>query len=102
MIAKAQTYEGLQVFIDGGTFIECTFNSCSMVYSGLMLGQFQSCRFEGCHWKFSGPARNALDFLAIMYSIGDGGRQIVEGIFQDIRDTGVKRSQGPAAPMRVN
>ena len=102
MIAKAQTYEGLQIFIDGGTFVECTFNNCTMIYSGLMQGQIQSCRFEGCEWKFSGPARNGLDFLGVIYSIGDSGREIVEGIFQGIRDAGVKRAQERATPSRMN
>jgi hypothetical protein len=100
MIARRQTYEALQVCIDGETFIECTFKNCTIVYSGLMVGQIQGCRFEGCHWKFAGPARNALDFLGILYSIGDSGKEVVEGIFREIRRA--KRSQHPAGSSKVN
>jgi hypothetical protein len=105
MIARGQTYRGLQIFIDGSTFEETTFDECTLVYSGLMPGQFNNCEVKQCRWHFAGPARSTLDFLATLYARGEGGRQIVEGVFNEIRQAKAPKTQSTSTPptsMRIN
>jgi hypothetical protein len=102
MIAKAQNYEAIQIFIDGGSFTDCNFKNCTMVYSGLMQAQFQGCRFDDCRWTFSGAARNTLDFLAIIYSMGEVGKDMVENTFQTVKEVGKKRAEQRRSRLSIN
>ena len=87
MIAVNQRYEDLTLTLDGGTFHGCTFVRCRLRFSGLMLPEFASNRFERCEWDFIGPARDTLAFLQVLYH-DQGGTDLVERIFRLVRDRG--------------
>ncbi|MBA3584279.1 MAG: hypothetical protein H0W36_07090 [Gemmatimonadetes bacterium] len=74
--------------IDDNEFTSCTFDSCTLAYSGGEFGKITDCSFNACRWEFSGAASRTVAFMKAMYQgMGDGGRQIVEDLFEKIRIT---------------
>lgn len=76
------------VTLDGESFHACEFRDCRMVYSGGELPDFQKCRFDGCDWKFEGPAADTLAHLKLIWSIG--GKAPVQALIKDITGAGGK------------
>lgn len=91
---EKSTLEHASVQLDGGTFKECTFIDCEMIYEGGEMPTFISNRFKDCRWKFSGAAGNTLGFLSLLYA--DGATEIVEATFESIRNAmkGAKDATG--------
>lgn len=80
------TYKNCTVQLDNNEFVECTFDHCKLIYSGLGPVSLVSCHFTNVGWDFAGPARNTIEFLRGLYhGMGEGGRQLVERTFEDIR-----------------
>jgi hypothetical protein len=76
--------------VDENEFVNCKFVECRLIFTGAGSASFQSCLFERCEWIFDGAAENTIQYLAAMYNgLGLGGRDIVEGIFESIRQGGV-------------
>lgn len=64
------------LFIDGQYYQGIHFISCTLVYQGGPVPNFQECRFSDCQWQCDGPALNTLDFLNMLVSLG--GADIVK------------------------
>src|SRR5215218_1853227 len=78
------------VVVDGKTFNNCRFVECRILYKGGKVPEFTNCAFESCQWVFDGPAENTIQYFALLYTgLGLGGREIIEGIFDSIRQGGV-------------
>jgi hypothetical protein len=92
MIAQEQDFHDIVVYLDGSTFLRCTFERCRLVYSGLIPSHLEGCSFSGCKWEFAGPAANVIAFFTGLYSQG-GGVDLVEKTFDSIRKnaTGQRR-----------
>ena len=69
-MAKGQTFNGQQVEIDGESFEDCQFQSCTLTYSGGPI-RGRSCMFNDCKWRFVGAANATTVFLREMYAAGD-------------------------------
>lgn len=91
MIAIGQQFKGIKITLDGGTFKDCQFENCKLVYSGLLPVTLTGNSFAGCVWEFSGAARNTMDFMRALY-VG-GGKELIEGSISAIR--GGASSQAP-------
>jgi hypothetical protein len=93
MIAQEQHFHDITVYLDGSTFLGCAFERCRFVFSGLIPSHLEGCRFTECKWEFAGPAANVIGFLTSLYSLGGGGKDLVEKTFESIRKnaTGQRR-----------
>lgn len=76
-----------EILLDGNTFTGCTFRNCRITYLGEGGFKLEACHFkEGMRWYFDRSAAATLNFLAMAYhSMGEGGRELVEKTFEDIR-----------------
>jgi hypothetical protein len=84
MITEKQVFEARVVRLDHASFHGCTFLRCTLVYAGLGSYTLEDCQLVDCRWSFEGPAANLLQLLRTMYA-SDGGKQIVENVFANIR-----------------
>lgn len=84
MIAENETFTEKKIQLDGSNFSRCTFNRCTLVFSGLMPANLDDCKFFDCTWAMAGSALSALQFLQGLYTI-DGGAEVVEKTFDNIR-----------------
>jgi hypothetical protein len=84
MIAEKAEYEDKIVRLDHGTFHRCRFVRCTLVYAGLGSYSLEDCQLVDCRWSFEGPAANLLQLFRTLYA-SEGGRQIVESVFENLR-----------------
>jgi hypothetical protein len=84
MIARKQTFKDVTIFLDGSNFVECAFERCTLVYSGLMLVGLEANSFKQCKWEFSGSAQNTIVFMSVLYR--GGAQELIEATFDNIRD----------------
>ena len=70
MFARKQKFENVTIFLDGSSFIECTFENCNLIYSGLLPAALNTNSFNNCRWEFSGAAQNTVGFMADLYRAG--------------------------------
>jgi hypothetical protein len=85
VIAKEQTFDDLMIILDGSTFKGCTFNRCTLVYSGSLPVVLQECKFSGCNYRFAGAASMTIGFMSHLYQFGGGGQDLIEATFDAIR-----------------
>jgi hypothetical protein len=52
------------------------------------LPDFKKCRFDGCDWKFEGPAADTLAHLKLIWSVG--GKAPVQALIKEITGAGGK------------
>ena len=90
MIAKDQTFTGLTICLDGGTFSNCRFERCTIVISGVLPIMLENPRFVDCQWSFIGPASNTVSFMAAMYRAG--AKDLIETTWNSILGKGPKPS----------
>jgi hypothetical protein len=89
------------ISVDGNTFVEkniridkaryknCTFTRCIIEYGGEGPVVLDTCTFDECTWTFVGPAKQTMDFLAVMQSsFGEFGKGLVKSVFDGIVDPG--------------
>jgi hypothetical protein len=86
MIAIKQTFRDIPVNLDGGTFVNCRFERCELIYSGTMPVTLNGCEFPDCAWRFLGPALATMQFMRGLYhGAGSGGKALIEQTFDSIR-----------------
>ena len=83
MFARKQKFENVTIFLDGSSFIECTFENCTLIYSGLLPAALNTSSFKNCRWEFSGAAQNTVGFMADLYRAG--AQELIEATFDNIR-----------------
>ena len=83
---KSNTYVNMIVDLDGNYFENCTFQNCTIRFSGNDLFSLVGCKFESCKWTLDGPAANTIQFLRLMYKdMGEFGKQMVDATFENIK-----------------
>ena len=86
LVVVGKTFEESLIELDGISFEQCRFVRCKLVYGGGVEVDFKECSFEQCNWVFEGPADRTLVYLSSLYrGFGPAGRDIVEDIFESIR-----------------
>ena len=49
--------------------------------------EYDTCEFTNCEFTFAGPAASVIQTMATIYhSLGDQGKQLIEGTFTQIRN----------------
>ena len=91
MIAKDQTFAGMTICLDGGTFMNCRFERCTIVISGQLPIVLENPRFLDCQWSFIGPASTTVSFMAAMYRAG--AKELIESTCNSIMGKGPQPSE---------
>lgn len=91
MIAQGETFTGLTVCLDGGTFVDCHFERCTIVISGQLPIALENPKFSDCQWSFIGPASTTVSFMAAMHRAG--AVELIEATCNSIMGKGPKPSE---------
>ncbi|MDZ7685786.1 MAG: hypothetical protein U5O39_12910 [Gammaproteobacteria bacterium] len=75
-----------RVDLDGKSFHNCEFRNCELVFSGDRPPTFSDNRFVDCVFVLTGAATRTLYLLSNIYHAGEGGQEVVENIFSELRD----------------
>ncbi len=81
-----KTFENKRIELHGKTFTGCTFTNCKLVYDGDRSPTFSNNTFIETKFIFTGAALRTLYFLGNMYHAGEGGREVIDSTFADIRN----------------
>jgi hypothetical protein len=92
MLAFKKKFKGAVINLDGGTFEDCVFESCVLVFSGLMPTNLKGNTFSECQWEFAGPAANTIAFMTALHS--GGGAALIEKTLEEIKKGGAGRRRG--------
>ena len=83
---RDRTFENESILLDGNTFSGCTFRNCRLVFKGMSPVSMMVNQMEGVHWVMEGPAAATIAFMtAIYHGAGEGGRELIEQTFANIR-----------------
>lgn len=82
---RSKTFKNERVELGGQTFHDCTFDHCELVFNGDRSPTFKDNRFVDSVFVFVGSATRTLYFLSNVYHAGDGGREVIEHMFSDLR-----------------
>jgi hypothetical protein len=80
-----ETFRKQRIELHGKAFHNCTFEDCELVFDGDRPPTFKDNRFVDSVFVFTGAATRTLYLLSNIYHSGDGGREVVERTFADIR-----------------
>ncbi len=69
------------VKLDGNEFIDCTFENCTLVYSGGLPPLITRCDFKSFTFEFRGHAANTVAFLQAMASPKSGFQSVIRKTF---------------------
>jgi hypothetical protein len=83
---RDQTFENERIELSDGRFHGCKFIDCELVYRGEPSPTFQDNEFVNSNFVFRDSAIRTLYFLSNLYHTGEGGREVVEQTFEDIRN----------------
>ena len=86
---KNQTFENERIELSESRFHGCTFINCELVYRGDPSPTFTDNEFIDSFFVFRDEAIRTLYFLSNIYHAGEGGREIVERTFADVRDRAI-------------
>lgn len=84
-----QKFENERIELDGKTFHDCEFENCELVFDGDRPPTFSDNRFVDSVFVLTGHATRTMYLLSNIYHAGDGGKEVVESIFSDIRNRNV-------------
>ena len=82
---KGKTFNNERVELGGNVFHNCTFQHCELVFDGHRSPTFSDNEFIDSVFVFVGEAVRTLYFLSNIYHAGEGGQQVIEKTFEDIR-----------------
>lgn len=83
---KEKTFKNETIDIDFNKFLNCQFDSCTLVFHGYGVIEMDGCSFKEVNWTFDGAAAKTLQFLKGLYhGAGKGGKDLIELTFNDIR-----------------
>jgi len=74
---SGSTFKGSRQPVDGFKFDRCTFDDCTLVYSGGEIPAFVKCSFTDTQFEFEGAAARTLVLLQAMSEPGSGLQEIV-------------------------
>jgi len=83
MVSQNETFKGLRIVLDGGTYINCRFRGCVLLYHATLPVIMDGCIFEECTWSLGGPAQAMVQFMAGLYQAG--AKELIDNTFESIR-----------------
>ncbi len=82
---KDQTYNNVEIEIDGNHYENCTFNNCRLIYRGGALPIMANCKQIGGGYDFDDAALRTIDLMNQLYNAGTQGREMIERTIKAIR-----------------
>ena len=83
---RDETFENQRVELADNRYHQCVFKNCELVFDGHRSPTFSDNQFIDSVFVFTDHAVRTLYFLSNIYHAGDGGREVIERTFQDVRD----------------
>lgn len=83
---KNERFEQQVIHLDNDSYIDCAFIECHVVYLGATEVSLIGCSFDNCTWGFDGPAASVIRFMHALYAMGQGGAELIEKTFANIRE----------------
>ena len=83
---REETFRNERVSLDGKSFHGCTFENCELEFTGDRPPTFSDNRYVNTVFVLSGPAVRTVYLLSNICHAGEGGRQVFEALFEDIRN----------------
>lgn len=81
-----------EVVLDFHEYDTCTFTNCRFVVLGYGAFALNKCEVTNCEFTFAGPAASVVQTMATIYhSLGDQGKALIEGTFEQVRNAGGNR-----------
>ena len=92
-------FSGGKISLDGNEFTRCRFEDVTLVFSAKAPVSLIDCTFgNNVAWAFEGPAALTLAFMnALYHGAGEGGKQLVEKAFENIRRSPEKFTESVSA-----
>lgn len=84
-----KNFKNERIELDGKAFHNCEFENCELVFSGDRPPTFSDNRYVDSVFVLTGNATRTMYLLSNIYHAGEGGKQVVEKIFDDIRNRDV-------------
>ena len=84
-----ESFRDERLELHGKSFSGCTFTHCQLVYDGDRSPTFSNNIFIDTQFIFTGAALRTLYFLGNMYHAGDGGKEVIDRTFADIKQGAV-------------
>lgn len=82
-----------EVVLDFHEYEGCTFTNCRFIVLGYGAFAMNQCEVTNCEFSFAGPAASTIQTMSTIYNnIGDQGKALIEGTFENIR-SGIKQGQ---------
>jgi hypothetical protein len=72
---------GEKVATDGSSFVDCRFESASLVYAGGAHPGFEGCSFGEVGWRFEDAALRTIQLLQMIRN-SEGGKGFIDDLFQ--------------------
>ena len=82
-----KTYSNMRIKLDNKEFHNCEFLYCTILYAGGELPILSGNTFGHCTFELVGAARNTLLYLRGLYHSSGSSKDLVEGIFNSIRES---------------
>jgi len=73
-----ETFNRQTINIDGNSYARCTFNECTLIYSGGNPPQFDACKIVNVVWRFADSAKRAVNFLRDIASVTAKGQAVFD------------------------
>lgn len=78
-----------EVVLDFHEYEGCEFTSCRFVVLGYGPFALNQCEVTSCEFTFAGPAASTIQTMSTIYhNLGEQGKQLIEGTFDQIRNAG--------------
>jgi hypothetical protein len=77
-----------EVVLDFHEYNTCEFTNCRFVVLGFGPFSLNQCEVKNCEFTFAGPAASVIQTMSTIYNIGDQGKNLIEGTFDQIRKAG--------------
>ena len=81
-----EIFENERIELSSKTFRDCTFKNCELVYNGDRSPTFNNNKFIDTVFVFTESAVRTLYFLGNIYHAGEGGREVIDKTFSDIKE----------------
>lgn len=75
-----QTFSGVDVEMDGNTYLRCRFEHCALIYRGDALPSFDQCSFHNSRFRHEDAAGRTLAWLR--WLIDNGNPQLVSDLLR--------------------
>ena len=82
---RDQSFKQERVELHGKSFHGCTFEGCELIFDGDRPPTFKDNQFVDSVFVFTGAATRTLYLLSNIYHAGEGGSEVIENTFADIR-----------------